>query len=1373
MINHHNTFLPLRALVFLTVLLLPTLVSSQVSTEIDGRAFVCSESSTIYEVNFTPGHTYSWSLSGGGSIVGATDTSVVEIFWTAFENAGPFILTLTETDLMSTMTTITLEIRTEEIIGLACNSDVQVSLDFTCALFVTADMILEDIRYDNDSYEVTLKDPITKQIIPQGISGEYYLNRPIEVSVEHLCSSNSCWGMLIFEDKNLPALICEVDTVDCNQSLLPDSLGFPLPPEATVVRIEDQIRSYSIESFDPCSDITLSYADETVSFGCSDPLYSGMLLRRWTATDGENGLVSCTDTIYARRASIADLIMPTDVNISLIECDGDFEVLENGAPSPDFSGAPSGPACSNIYLEFDDVIVPLCGASFKVIREWTITDACVDEFIIYRQLIKVSDAQAPIVECPEPQTFSSDKYSCGAGVDIPLPLIEDCSGLNFEIFYKKYVFDDDPLAGPYKTDFTLNDDNTFNLPDLYEGLNWVIINVIDECGNETQCAFQVEIIDDVEPTSICDLHTVVALDEKGIAKVKAETFDDESWDNCSAIDFDVMRVSGPCSDGLWRDSIAFCCDDLDSIHMVFMRVTDESGNSSSCMVEVEVQDKVAPEVICPQDMTLDCSVDIWDLTPFGIAALSDNCGARLVEDTTHMLNKCWFGTIERTFTGIDSAGNQSSCVQVLTFDNIDNPFDETDIFWPTDYVTTGCEEDDFSPEALPPGFNYPGYNDDECAKISFTYSDKLFADFDTACFVIIRSWVLIDACQWEHPEHPGEYGKWKYNQRISIYNDIAPTFDDGCADLTISGQAQENCTFFIDFVKGATDDCSTKLEYEFEVDLFMNDTIDWQKDDNDASGTFPIGTHEIKWYVFDQCANANACHQKVTVVDGKAPTPYCINGITTVLMHDIGAVEVWASDLDLNSEDNCTAQEDLIFAFSEDMTDTNRSYVCSQLTEGELMDTVEIYVFDEEGNSDFCTTTLSIRDNSNCDGDPIGIIAGRVNTSDFEMVNEVTVNVSDNEFSYNQMSDSDGFFQFTALPTASSYNIELSKDDEPKNGVSTLDLVLIQKHILGSQKLNDPYKIIAADINNSGSISATDLITLRKLILGIYKDFPSNKSWRFIPNGYEFLDPSKPFPFAEEKQIDNLMGPMLDNDFMAVKIGDVNGSVSLNNQANVQKREKAVFKVEEISLVEGLDYILPVNIDNQGRSIAGMQFEVKYDKTSIANLQFYNGDEVIDPGSYYKNEDRIRFCLTNDDSKLQLKMSFQVTKAVNSSDAFVSSLEFENEIYFDNADGNIETRTIEWEFDSSNEDKTVSLNSQNIPNPFSDFTTISFDLPQDDVVDFKVYDLAGNLITHINKAYKSGANEIQFYNDDRISGILIYTLITTTLFESKKMIVIN
>jgi hypothetical protein len=39
--------------------------------------------------------------------------------------------------------------------------------------------------------------------------------------------------------------------------------------------------------------------------------------------------------------------------------------------------------------------------------------------------------------------------------------------------------------------------------------------------------------------------------------------------------------------------------------------------------------------------------------------------------------------------------------------------------------------------------------------------------------------------------------------------------------------------------------------------------------------------------------------------------------------------------------------------------------------------------------------------------------------------------------------------------------------------------------------------LIAADVNNDGKVSASDLTELRKLILGIYNELPNNSSWRF------------------------------------------------------------------------------------------------------------------------------------------------------------------------------------------------------------------------------------------------------------------------------------
>ena len=63
------------------------------------------------------------------------------------------------------------------------------------------------------------------------------------------------------------------------------------------------------------------------------------------------------------------------------------------------------------------------------------------------------------------------------------------------------------------------------------------------------------------------------------------------------------------------------------------------------------------------------------------------------------------------------------------------------------------------------------------------------------------------------------------------------------------------------------------------------------------------------------------------------------------------------------------------------------------------------------------------------------------------------------------------------MPKGGDYIINPYSNDNPLNGVSTLDIVEIQRHILGMQSLDSPYKIIAADINNDKTLSTCLLYT--------------------------------------------------------------------------------------------------------------------------------------------------------------------------------------------------------------------------------------------------------------------------------------------------------
>lgn len=100
------------------------------------------------------------------------------------------------------------------------------------------------------------------------------------------------------------------------------------------------------------------------------------------------------------------------------------------------------------------------------------------------------------------------------------------------------------------------------------------------------------------------------------------------------------------------------------------------------------------------------------------------------------------------------------------------------------------------------------------------------------------------------------------------------------------------------------------------------------------------------------------------------------------------------------------------------------------------------------------------------------------------------------------------------------------------NGVSTLDMVMIQRHILAVEKITNTAYLIAADVNRDNRISTADLVNLRRIILGF--EIPSSfTAW--------ILRPSSDL-LSSSYLITNLQVDITDLDFKPIKVGDVNGS---------------------------------------------------------------------------------------------------------------------------------------------------------------------------------------------------------------------------------------
>jgi hypothetical protein len=230
----------------------------------------------------------------------------------------------------------------------------------------------------------------------------------------------------------------------------------------------------------------------------------------------------------------------------------------------------------------------------------------------------------------------------------------------------------------------------------------------------------------------------------------------------------------------------------------------------------------------------------------------------------------------------------------------------------------------------------------------------------------------------------------------------------------------------------------------------------------------------------------------------------------------------------------------------------------------------------------------------------------------FALQNNVTVSVSGqiktesgagvtNVSISGQTTVANGLFSIPGVPGCQDFSLAPYRDDNPLNGVSTYDLVLISKHILGIEPLNSPYKIIAADANKSNSVTTFDIVTIRKLILGIDAVFPNNTSWRFIPSDFVFPNPANPFQtfFPEIQTVPLQTLPVNGVDFTAVKVGDVNGNVNPVKGILAEERTSGDWPlaVQDVDCEGGKKVVAEFQAGMA--NVAGAQFSVQFDAEKL------------------------------------------------------------------------------------------------------------------------------------------------------------------------------
>ena len=1078
--------------------------------------------------------------------------------------------------------------------ALVCNDDVNVSLPGTnenCEVTITPDMVLEDPTTCNTPLIVVIMNQ-QGQVIPNSPTvDESYIGQTLVYSVqENVPGGNSCWGTMDIEDKLGPNIAnCNNYDIFCLEGTVPTLEGGNAPSP----------------NFSDCSDfINYSYVDNVQDGTCnannntSTP-YTEIITRTWTAADAFGNVSTCTQTITVLRVSLADYtpMCPANVEYSCTAAGfPDVSPATTGYPTVNLDGdiveiVPGANNSCSIASSFQDEVLDICGGGQKILRTWTVYDWCMPTMpgfnpISCIQQIIISDELAPTITCPNTIVSSSVSSSCAATVQLPAATVMDeCS----------------PFTVKVNTPSGQINGNGGILPSVAVGEYTLTYIAKDECNNSSSCTVTLKVVDNTPPVVICDEYTTVSL-SGNTAVVAAEIFDDGSQDNCDIDYFEIRRMPNTCvpAGTLFGPFIEFDCCDVGNNIMVALRAFDIHGNSNTCMIEVEVQDKLDPSIICPADKTIECGEPV---PPVQTPIVTDNCGATFEVDENDQITNCGIGFVFRTFTATDLGGRTATCMQTITIEN-NNPFTLADIQWPSDFESFECDPD-LNPNNLTAPFNYPLTNESVCDLVAVTYNDQLLPTNMPACGKILRKWIIIDWCQY-NPNIPNSPGYWEHTQILRITDVIAPVVT--CPnDITVNSFDSDCMSEYVSVPSITATDCSQVFNFFYTIDLNSNGTTDANGVSPNVSNSYPFGTHQVSYTVSDLCGNSTPCSYKITVRDAKKPTPVCLNGLAVELMPNpsgIGGMIVLNAQLfDSGSYDNCTDSEDLQFNLSPSFFD------CDDV--GTKI--VKLTVTDASGNSDFCETYVIIQDNMDiCPETQTANIGGMIANEEGEGIDEVMVHVSGNGPTTQPAMTNVGNYQFAALPMYNDYTFTPANDENHTNGVTTLDLVYLRKHILQIDLLDSPYQLIAGDANNSGSISTLDMVLVRKLILNINTNFPNNTSWRFVDADYEFPNPSNPFsqPFPEFHNVNDLDADNMNINFIGIKIGDVNGSANPNYLLGADDRSfdgTLHFDIQDRGLKAGETYRVDFRT-NDFLNIFGYQFTLDFDETALELIEIIPGE---------------------------------------------------------------------------------------------------------------------------------------------------------------------
>lgn len=317
-------------------------------------------------------------------------------------------------------------------------------------------------------------------------------------------------------------------------------------------------------------------------------------------------------------------------------------------------------------------------------------------------------------------------------------------------------------------------------------------------------------------------------------------------------------------------------------------------------------------------------------------------------------------------------------------------------------------------------------------------------------------------------------------------------------------------------------------------------------------------------------------------------------------------------------------------------------------------------------------------------------------------------------------------------------------------------------------------------MNKSNTITNADATLITQAIAGNPAALLTfNTSWRFVPTTHVFANPNIPWGFPEKIDLTGVTSNVINQNFTAIKIGDVNGTAN----PQLKPGPPVVWTVNDQLLTAGETIKVTFRAANFS-DIAAYQFALGFDPSQLelADIQSAGVLELTDDnfGAYNVQDGELRAVWNAELGKtlsdgttvftvefVALESGLKLSEVLHLDNSIVEAQAFNTDLVGTDVQLVFSPDEVSGTTDPLQQQPRVTL-LQNIPNPFVGQTTIGFVLPETCEARLRIIDINGRVVAEVNKAYAAGYQQ-EIFELTGYTGVLCYELATPFGTVTRKM----